>query len=225
MTQPVLPGSDLMSVSQAARLLGVSVSSLRAWAAAGLVPHVRTPGGHRRFRRDHLEAWMAERGGHLPQAGDGRPGALVAGRTRPCPGLERRLRRRHAVVVADAMDLLADGQQVSRRRARARRARMGAQLAELATALGTGDLSPCLRDAEWQAFRHGAAGLPATQPVGEALALGRAVERALSGDDVPEADLAVARDAVDRIVWHAAAGLARGTRSREEERHGLARAA
>ena len=43
---------QLLSVSAAARLLGVSSSSLRAWAAAGRVPHVRTPGGHRRFELD-----------------------------------------------------------------------------------------------------------------------------------------------------------------------------
>ena len=52
-------GSEL-SVSQAARLLGVSVSSLRAWAAVGDVPHARTAGGHRRFRRDDLQRFIAE---------------------------------------------------------------------------------------------------------------------------------------------------------------------
>ena len=48
------------------RLLGVSSSSLRAWAAAGRVPHVRTPGGHRRFELDELVRWLAERGGAPP---------------------------------------------------------------------------------------------------------------------------------------------------------------
>lgn len=214
-----------MSVSQAARLLGVSVSSLRAWAAAGLVPHVRTPGGHRRFHRDQLAAWMAQRGGHLPQSHDGRGAALVAGRIRALPDAAGVLRRCHDEVVDDALALLADGGRVSRRRADARRTRMNEQHLALADALDAGDLSTCLHDAEWQAFRHGAAGLPATQPVGEALALGRAVERALAAEGLPPAHLAVARDAVDRIVWHAASGLASGARSREEARHGLAGAA
>lgn len=214
-----------MSVSQAARLLGVSASSLRAWAAAGLVPHVRTPGGHRRFHRDQLETWMARRGGHLPQSHDGRGAALVAGRIRALPDAARVLHRCHDDVVDDALALLADGAHVSRRRADARRARTDEQLSALADALDAGDLSTCLHDAEWQAFRHGAAGLPATQPVGEALALGRAVERALAAGGLPPAHLAVARDAVDRIVWHAASGLASGARSREEARHGLAGAA
>ena len=52
----------LLTVSAAARLLGVSSSSLRAWAAAGRVPHVRTPGGHRRFELDELVRWLSERG-------------------------------------------------------------------------------------------------------------------------------------------------------------------
>lgn len=214
-----------MSVSQAARLLGVSVSSLRAWAAAGLVPHVRTPGGHRRFHRDQLEAWMARRGGHLPQSHDGRGAALVAGRIRALPDAAGLLRRCHDQVVDDALALLADGIRVSPRRACARRARMDDQLSALAAALDAGDLSTCLHDAEWQAFRHGAAGLPATQPVGEALALGRAVERAIAAEGLPPDHQAVAREAVDRIVWHAASGLASGARSREEARHGLAGAA
>lgn len=214
-----------MSVSQAARLLGVSVSSLRAWAAAGLVPHVRTPGGHRRFHRDQMEAWMAQRGGHLPQSVDGRGAALVAGRIRAVPDAARVLGDCHDRIVDDALALMADGGRVSRRRACARRARLDEQLVALAGALTAGDLSACLHDAEWQAFRHGAAGLPATQPVGEALALGRAVERALATEGLPQADQSVAREALDRIVWHAASGLASGARSREEARHGLAGAA
>lgn len=214
-----------MSVSQAARLLGVSVSSLRAWAAAGLVPHVRTPGGHRRFHHDQLATWMTQRGGHLPQSHDGRGAGLVAGRIRALPDAARVLERCHGGIVDDALALLADGGRVSRRRADARRARMDEQLSALAASLDAGDLSTCLHDAEWQAFRHGAAGLPATQPVGEALALGRALERALAAEGLPPARQAVARDAVDRIVWHAASGLASGARPREEARHGLAGAA
>jgi len=214
-----------MPASQAARLLGVSVSSLRAWAAAGLVPHVRTPGGHRRFRHDDLDAFIRARGGHLPSADRARGAGLVAGRIPVRAGAAEHLRAQHAQVVARAMDLMGDGARLSRRRARARRARMSGRLAALADALGGGDLSACLRDAGWQAFRHGAAGLPATQPVGEVLALGRAVERALADAGCPAADRQVARDATDRMVWHATEGLARGTRSREEARGGLADAA
>jgi excisionase family DNA binding protein len=224
MTQRVLQETDLMTVSQAARLLGVSVSSLRAWAAAGLVPHVRTPGGHRRFRHEELDEWMAARGGHLPRAQPGE-GAMVAGRTQARPVLARAMGGHRTRIVDDALVLLADGHHVSRRRESGRRARVDRQLAHLVDALEAGDLSSCLHDAEWQAFRHGAAGLPATQPIGEALALGRAVERALAHDGVAPDDLQVVRDAMDRIVAHAAAGLAWGARSREESRDGLAGAA
>lgn len=225
MTQPVMPGTNRLSVSQAARLLGVSVSSLRAWAAAGMVPHVRTPGGHRRFDRDELAGWLAERGGELPDAPSGRHGTLVAGRMQPCPGASDLLATRQPQVVDDAMALMADGRRLSHRRSQQRRARMELQMAELVDALATGDLSACLREAEWQAYRHGAAGMPATQPVGEALALGRAVERTLVAQGCPGPEMAAVRDAVDRIMWHAAEGLAQGRRSRHEVRGGVDRAA
>lgn len=39
---------------KAARFLGVGTSSVNRWADAGLLPHSRTPGGHRRFREKDL---------------------------------------------------------------------------------------------------------------------------------------------------------------------------
>lgn len=41
---------DLVSVSIAARMLGVSVQTMRKYADDGVVPVQRTPTGHRRFR-------------------------------------------------------------------------------------------------------------------------------------------------------------------------------
>ena len=211
-------GEERLSVSAAARLLGVSVSSLRAWAADGLVPHERTPGGHRRFHREELRAWMADRGGELPAQPSGRGLTLVAGRVACLPDAARALTDDAGAVVDDALALMADGQQLSRRRTTARRARMEDQLADLADALDAGDLSGCLREAEWQAFRHGAAGLPATQPVGEWLALACAVERRLHAMGLPADDVEAVRQAMDRLAWRAAAGLAVGRRSRAEAR-------
>ena len=212
-------------MSAAARLLGVSVSSLRAWAANGLVPHERTPGGHRRFHREELREWMAERGGELPAQPSGRGPTLVAGRVECLPDAARALSDGAGAVVDDALALVSDGQQLSRRRTSARRARMEDQLADLADALDAGDLSGCLREAEWQAFRHGAAGLPATQPVGEWLALACAVERHLHEMGLPADDVQAVRHAVDRLAWRAAAGLAAGRRSRAEARDDGRRAA
>ena len=39
----------LLTVSQAARRLGVSPNTIRAWADRGAIPVVRLPSGHRRF--------------------------------------------------------------------------------------------------------------------------------------------------------------------------------
>jgi len=50
---------DLMTPAEVARLFRVSVTTVTKWARSGLLPSVRTLGGHRRFDRrdvlDHLE--------------------------------------------------------------------------------------------------------------------------------------------------------------------------
>ena len=46
-----------MSVTQAARYVGVSAASLRKWSNEGLVTVYRTPGNQRRYRRDDLDAF------------------------------------------------------------------------------------------------------------------------------------------------------------------------
>ncbi len=39
----------LLTISEAARLLGVHQNTLRSWADKGLVKHVKLPSGYRRF--------------------------------------------------------------------------------------------------------------------------------------------------------------------------------
>jgi excisionase family DNA binding protein len=51
---------DWLSISEAAQVLDVSVSTLRAWSASGRIPCARTRGGHRRFSRLELRRWMAD---------------------------------------------------------------------------------------------------------------------------------------------------------------------
>src|SRR5512133_92334 len=63
--------SDWLTLGQAARYLGVAQSTVRKWADRELVPAFYTPGGHRRFRRADLDAFLTRSG-----AG-GRPGPLV----------------------------------------------------------------------------------------------------------------------------------------------------
>jgi excisionase family DNA binding protein len=49
---------DWLSLTEASDWLGIHPTTLRRWADEGSVPHFRTPGGHRRFRSEELDAWM-----------------------------------------------------------------------------------------------------------------------------------------------------------------------
>lgn len=55
----LMPPSDLLNLSEAARFLGVHPSTVRLWADKGELPTQRTSGGHRRFQRADLETWNA----------------------------------------------------------------------------------------------------------------------------------------------------------------------
>lgn len=62
-----------MTVGQAARYLGVSEPTLRKWTDDGRIPVFRTPGGHRRYLRDELDAFRTkreEREPHYARNGD-----------------------------------------------------------------------------------------------------------------------------------------------------------
>ena len=48
-----------LTASQAARALGVSVSTVRRWSDSGALRGYRTPGGQRRFSREQIEAFVA----------------------------------------------------------------------------------------------------------------------------------------------------------------------
>ncbi len=52
--------AEYLTPGQAATLLHVSPKTLNRWAHEGRVPCIVTLGGHRRFRRDDIEA-IAER--------------------------------------------------------------------------------------------------------------------------------------------------------------------
>lgn len=51
--------SGHLTTAEAAARLGVSVATLKRWAQSGLLPSERTEGGHRRFRREDVEALAA----------------------------------------------------------------------------------------------------------------------------------------------------------------------
>lgn len=55
-TKPASHDDDLIRVSDAAALIGISVDTLKRWTAAGRVAAVRTPTNHRRYRRADILA-------------------------------------------------------------------------------------------------------------------------------------------------------------------------
>src|SRR5919201_1243778 len=52
-------GPDWLTLGQAATYLGVAQSTIRKWSDGGRLPAFYTPGGHRRFRRRDLDAFLA----------------------------------------------------------------------------------------------------------------------------------------------------------------------
>src|SRR5258705_12065060 len=65
---------------EAAKLCHVSPLSIINWVNAGRLPAFRTPGGHRRIRREDLARFMRENGIPLPEElrdGSGRSRVLV----------------------------------------------------------------------------------------------------------------------------------------------------
>jgi excisionase family DNA binding protein len=59
MSSAARPGSRLgLTASQAARHLGVSISTVRRWSDAGHLQGYRTPGGQRRFSVEQLDDFL-----------------------------------------------------------------------------------------------------------------------------------------------------------------------
>lgn len=47
--------ADLLPIGEAARILGVSVETMRRWDRAGKLPSTRTLGGQRRYSRHDVQ--------------------------------------------------------------------------------------------------------------------------------------------------------------------------
>lgn len=47
-----------LSISEAAKYLGIHIATLRRWSDQGLIAYVRTPGGKRKFQLDALDAFI-----------------------------------------------------------------------------------------------------------------------------------------------------------------------
>lgn len=71
---------SVFTTFEAARLCHVSPLSIINWVNAGRLPAFRTPGGHRRIRREDLARFMRDNGMPIPEElreGSGRPRVLV----------------------------------------------------------------------------------------------------------------------------------------------------
>jgi excisionase family DNA binding protein len=70
---------DWLTLGQAAKHLGVAQSTIRKWSDSGRVPAFYTPGGHRRYRRADLDAFLSQSGGTTPPArgGNGGPRTIL----------------------------------------------------------------------------------------------------------------------------------------------------
>ena len=166
-----------MSVSAAARALGVSPSTLRLWASEGRVPHVRTAGGHRRFDPEVLRQWLARRPARAT-----RPAKPAAIESPSAPELAEALRAR-ADLVSDAVETLVEGPaEAAYRRLPTveRRGVVRAWVDALADAFEAGSLADALDRAETYGRGHGLAGSSAEVTLGGSLALERAIDRAVS---------------------------------------------
>lgn len=77
---------SVFTTFEAAKLCHVSPLSIINWVNAGRLPAFRTPGGHRRIRREDLSRFMKDNGIPIPEAlqdGSGRPRVLVVDDEQP----------------------------------------------------------------------------------------------------------------------------------------------
>jgi excisionase family DNA binding protein len=68
-------GTEWLTLGQAASYLGVAQSTVRKWSDGGRLSAFYTPGGHRRFRRSDLDAFLAGSSGGTATAA--RPLVLI----------------------------------------------------------------------------------------------------------------------------------------------------
>ena len=107
------PSSDvsddpILTTREAARLLGIAVSTAQQWIENGLLPAWKTPGGHRRVRLSAVSALLRERAGLAPAAPQyGAPG-VFASEGSPCPLPENEAARLAALDATGLLDSEAE---------------------------------------------------------------------------------------------------------------------
>lgn len=83
---PSLPAQgnegDLLTPAEVAAVFRVDPKTVTRWAAAGRITSIRTPGGHRRFRRSEVDRLLAD--DETPEALSRKPVNLLRPRTHGC---------------------------------------------------------------------------------------------------------------------------------------------
>ena len=51
--------NQLLTMAEVADIFRVSKQAIRTWTNSGKLPCIRTPGGHRRFRREDVEKMIS----------------------------------------------------------------------------------------------------------------------------------------------------------------------
>ena len=69
--------TDWLTLGQAAKYLGVAQSTIRKWSDQGRLPAFYTPGGHRRYRRRDLDAFVSGSGSSAGARVRGTPVVLI----------------------------------------------------------------------------------------------------------------------------------------------------
>jgi excisionase family DNA binding protein len=73
-------GPPILTRAETALVLGVHPSTISRWADGGLLPHIRTPSGERRYRRGDVEGLLNQRPAGQPHSGPGHTQTPAASR-------------------------------------------------------------------------------------------------------------------------------------------------
>lgn len=101
-------GDPAITTREAARLLGISISTAQKWVESGALESWKTPGGHRRMRRSAVLALLEERTARSADSGMPWSSELRPERDPPYPQPENEASRLRAVARTGLLDTPPD---------------------------------------------------------------------------------------------------------------------
>lgn len=102
---------ELLGITKAANLLGVHPLTLRSWAEKGYISYYRTPGGHRRFKRNELARFLSD----MNQVEDGDELLITAARKAVHQAIQTLPQHHPTVVLPAARQISSKEQRLSMR--------------------------------------------------------------------------------------------------------------